>query len=174
MCGSRKYPYPPRRVFSSLTPHPTGFSVPEGFALLPLPTGMSMIFSTWSPIPLFKLQLKQIAFNFPAGLGQSSHLPGHNFNSLFSSNLPWIMCLLWDAQKQILLVNKSFFSPKLTYSDTILVANLKTRCYSPTMFFPRQNNVKFKFGRYNQQTNSRQIQSSFCCYYPLFCHEMNF
>ena len=39
---------PPRRVFSSLTPHPTGFSVPEGFALLPLPPGISMIFFTWS------------------------------------------------------------------------------------------------------------------------------
>ena len=31
----------PRRVFSSLTPHPTRFSIPEGFALLPLPPGNS-------------------------------------------------------------------------------------------------------------------------------------
>ena len=33
---------PPRRIFSSLTPHPTGFSIPEGFALLPPPPSNSI------------------------------------------------------------------------------------------------------------------------------------
>ena len=35
---------PPWRVFSSLTPHPLGFSISEGFTLLPPPLGISMIF----------------------------------------------------------------------------------------------------------------------------------
>ena len=50
---------PPRRVFSSLTPHPTGFSVPEGLALLPLPPGISMIFSTWSLVPFGNSESKK-------------------------------------------------------------------------------------------------------------------
>ena len=45
-------PPAPQRVFSSLSPHPTGFFVPDGLTLLPIPPGISMIFSTWSPIPL--------------------------------------------------------------------------------------------------------------------------
>ena len=60
LCDSRKYPYPPpRRVFSSLTSHPTGFSVPEGFALLPLPPGISMIFFTWSLVPFGNSESKK-------------------------------------------------------------------------------------------------------------------
>ena len=50
---------PPRRVFSSLTPHLTGFSVPEGFALLPLPPGISMIFFTWTLVPFGNSESKK-------------------------------------------------------------------------------------------------------------------
>ena len=55
MCGSKKYPYPPPPhggFFPSLTPHPTGFPIPEGFALLPLPPWNFHDFSTFAPIPL--------------------------------------------------------------------------------------------------------------------------
>ena len=43
---------PPRRVFFQFDPHPTGFSVPEGFVLLPHPPGISMIFPLGPPYPL--------------------------------------------------------------------------------------------------------------------------
>ena len=42
---------PPRRVFSSLSPHPPGFSVPEGFTLFPPTPWNFQDFSTWSPLP---------------------------------------------------------------------------------------------------------------------------
>ena len=52
LCGSKKYPYPPRRVFSSLTPHPPGFSVPRGFIVLPPTPWNFHDFSIWSPLTL--------------------------------------------------------------------------------------------------------------------------
>jgi len=42
----------PHRVCASLTPHPSGFSVREGFMLLPPPPGISMIFLLGPPYPL--------------------------------------------------------------------------------------------------------------------------
>lgn len=52
LCGYRKYPYPPTEGFSSLTLHPTGFSVPEGSCYSPTPALYFHDFSTWSPIRL--------------------------------------------------------------------------------------------------------------------------
>ena len=43
---------PTEGFFSSLTPNPAGFSIPESFALLPPPSWNFHDFSTWSPIPL--------------------------------------------------------------------------------------------------------------------------
>ena len=49
---------PHRGFFSSLTP-PTGFSVLEGFTLLPPPPGISMIFPLGPPYPLEIPNLKK-------------------------------------------------------------------------------------------------------------------
>ena len=42
---------PPTEGFSSLTPHPPGFSVPEGLAVLPPTPRKFHDFATWPPTP---------------------------------------------------------------------------------------------------------------------------
>ena len=69
MCSSRKYPYPPpQRVVYSLSPHPPGFSVPEGFRLLPPTPWNFHDFFTWSPLPLIIIIIIEIYRNLYVAL----------------------------------------------------------------------------------------------------------
>ena len=72
MCSSRKYPYPTRKVFFILTPHPLGISVPEGLWWPHYPSGISGFLKPSSLNPsevqnafrLRKLTTHTFTFNF--------------------------------------------------------------------------------------------------------------